>query len=184
MAGIADLHTVAEISNDEFDADAESNYSSGLGGAEGTAPISLKQTEFSLKQFAKRIGQANLSAFNKWKKVRVAGIVGKKHQSIIPGQNRLKHMRNGPPLWEIAGADLLETFDTWLPLETFNNAEWIQQHWVEMFLKKYSSEVQEARKKGRRGYKRPATELGERAGKKVRDNVPELPNTTFMVVIR
>jgi hypothetical protein len=31
---------------------------------------------------------------------------------------------------------------------------------------------------------RLATDLGERAGKKVRGNFPELPNTTFMVVIR
>jgi len=39
-------------------------------------------------------------------------------------------------------------------------------------------------KKARRGNKRPATDLGERVGKKPRGNVPELPNTTFMVVIR
>ena len=37
---------------------------------------------------------------------------------------------------------------------------------------------------GRRGNKRPATDLGECAGKETRGNVPELPNTTFMVVIR
>jgi hypothetical protein len=53
-----------------------------------------------------------------------------------------------------------------------------------MFLKKCASEVREARKKGRRGNKRPATDVGERAGKIARGNLPELPNTTFMVVIR
>jgi hypothetical protein len=69
-------------------------------------------------------------------------------------------------------------------LENFYNAEWIWQQWVEMVLKKCASEVREARKKGRRGSERPATDLGERAGKKTRRNVPVLPNTTFMVVIR
>jgi len=54
-----------EISYGKFDADYESDDSSELGGAEGKAPTSLKQTEFSLKQFAKRMGQPNFSAFNK-----------------------------------------------------------------------------------------------------------------------
>ena len=53
-----------------------------------------------------------------------------------------------------------------------------------MFLKKSASEVREARKKGRRGNMRPAMDLGESAGKIARVNIPELPNTTFMVVIR
>jgi hypothetical protein len=39
-------------------------------------------------------------------------------------------------------------------------------------------------KKGRRGKKRPATNLAELAGKKARGNVPQLPHTTFIVVIR
>jgi hypothetical protein len=47
----------------------ESDDSSDLGSAEGKPPISLKQMEFSLKQFAKRMGQPNFSTFNKWKKV-------------------------------------------------------------------------------------------------------------------
>jgi hypothetical protein len=99
---------------------------SDLGGAEGKTPISLKQTEFSLKQFAKIMGQPNFSAFNQWKKVWVAGILEKKHRSIIPEQNSLKQMQNGPVLREMAVADFLETFETWLPLENFDNAEWIQ----------------------------------------------------------
>jgi len=48
---------------------------------------------------------------------------------------------------------------------------------------KCASKIQGARKKGRRGNKRPATDLGERASKTARSNLPELPNTTFMVVI-
>ena len=46
------------------------------------------------------------------------------------------------------------------------------------------TEVPDARKKGRQGNKQPATDLAQRAGKKARGNFPELPNTTFMVVIR
>jgi len=125
VAGIADLPSFPEISYDEFDADAESDDSSDLGGAEGKAPISLKQMEFSLKQFAKRMGQPNFSAFNEWKKVWVAGFLGKKHWYIITGQNHLKQLRDGPLRWEMAVADFLETFETWLPLENFDNAEWI-----------------------------------------------------------
>jgi hypothetical protein len=183
VAGIADLAPLPEISFDELDADHQSNASSDLGGADGKPPTSLKQTEFSSKHFAKRIGQPNFDAFNKWKNVWVAGFLEKKHRSIIPGQNRVKHQRNGPLRWEMAVAHFLATFEKWLPLENFDNAEWIRQKWVEMFLKKCASEVQEARKKGRRGNKRPATDLGARAGTIARGNVPELPNSTFMVVI-
>jgi hypothetical protein len=68
-------------------------------------------------------------------------------------------------------------------LGNFDNAKWIRHQWVEEFLKKCASEVQEARKKGRLGNKRLATDLGECAGKKARGNVPELPKTTFMIVI-
>ena len=72
VAGIADLPLLAEISYDEYDADDASDDSSNLGGVEGQPPVSLKQTEFSFKQFAKRMGQANYGAFNKWKNVWVA----------------------------------------------------------------------------------------------------------------
>ena len=58
-------------------------------------------------------------------------------------------------------ADFLDTFTTWLPLENLDNAEWIRRQWVEMILKKCASEDREARKKGRRGNKRPATDLRE-----------------------
>jgi hypothetical protein len=53
-----------------------------------------------------------------------------------------------------------------------------------MFLKQCESKVWEARKKGRRGNMRPATDLGECTGNNARGYVPVLPNTTFMVVIR
>jgi hypothetical protein len=65
VVGIADLPPLPEISYDEFDADAESDDSSVLAGAEGKAPTTVKQTDFSLKQFAKRMGQRNFSEFNK-----------------------------------------------------------------------------------------------------------------------
>jgi len=48
VAGIADLPPIPEISYDEFDAEYERVDSSDLGGAEGKALISLKQTEFFL----------------------------------------------------------------------------------------------------------------------------------------
>jgi hypothetical protein len=140
--------------------------------------------EFSLKQFAKRMGQPNFSAFNKWKKVWVAGSLKKKHRSSILGQNCFKQQQDGPQHWELAVAEFLEIFEKWLPLENLDNADWIQQQWVDDFLKKCASEVPEARKKGRQGKKRSAMDSGERTRHKERDNVTELPNTTFMVVIR
>ena len=183
VTGIADLPPLPGISYDQYNAEYESDDSLEMGGAEGKAPIRLKQTEFSLKQFANRMGQSNFSMFNKWKKVWVARLLEKKHRSIIRGQSHLRQLRDGPLHWETAVADFWETFETWLLLEKFNNAEWFRQQWVEMFLKKCASEVREARKKGRRGNKRPVTDLGERAGKQARSNLPELQNTTFMVVI-
>jgi hypothetical protein len=113
-----------------------SDDSSDMGGAEGKARISLKQTELSLKKFAKRMGHSNFSTFNKWKKVWVAGFLEKKRRSVIRGQNRPNQLGDGPLHWMTAVADFLETIVTWLPLENFDNAEWIWWQWVEMFLKK------------------------------------------------
>jgi hypothetical protein len=152
-AGIAHLPPCPEISYNEYDAADESDNSSNLGGAEDKPPISLKQMEFSLKQFAQMMGQPNLSTFNKWKKVWVRAFLKKKHQSIIWGQNRLKQVRDGHLHWEMVVADFLVTFETRLQLVDFNNAEWIRRHWVETFLKKWASEIQKARQKGRRGNK-------------------------------
>jgi hypothetical protein len=112
VAGIVDLHPLTESSYDEFDADAGSDDSSDLGGAEGKAPISLQQTEFSLKQFAKRMGQPNFGTFKEWKKVWVAGILKKNHSSSIPGHNRLKHMPHRPLHWDTAVAGILESLET------------------------------------------------------------------------
>jgi hypothetical protein len=63
------------------------------------------------------MGQANYSAFNKWKKVWVAGFLELKHQSILQHLNGLKQLRDGLLLWEAGVADLLETFEIWLPLD-------------------------------------------------------------------
>ena len=95
----------------------------------------------------------------------------------------MKRLRHGPLHWEAAVADFLETFESWLPLDNFNNAERIYQQWVEMFLKKCASEIREARKNSRQGNTRLAMDLGEHASKKATSKVPVLPNTTSMVVI-
>ena len=68
VAGIADLPPLPEISYDKVDVDYKSDDSSDSGRAKRNAPISLKQTEFSLKQFPNRMRQPNFSSFNKWKK--------------------------------------------------------------------------------------------------------------------
>ena len=129
------------MSYNEYDAADESDDSSDLGGAEGKPPISLKQTEFSLKQFAKRMGWANYSAFNKWKKVWVTGFLEKKHWSIVQWQNQLKQIRDAALHWATSVADFLATFENCLPLVKFNNAEWIRRQWVEMVLKKCASKI-------------------------------------------
>jgi hypothetical protein len=69
LAGIAELPGLPGISFHQYDADCESDDSSDLGGADDKAPIRLKQTEFSLKQFANRMRKPNFGAFIKWKKV-------------------------------------------------------------------------------------------------------------------
>jgi len=81
VAGIADLSLLPDISYDVYDAEYVSSISSGLGGATGKAPISLKQMGFSLKQFATRIGKPNFSAFNKGKQ---DGWLGVWRRSIGP----------------------------------------------------------------------------------------------------
>ena len=106
-----------------------------------------------------------------------------KHQPIIRGQNRWKQVRDGPQHWETTVTDFFATFENWLPLCNFDNAEWIRWQWVAMFLDEIAGEIPKARKNGWRANKRLATDLGERAGKPVRSNLPELPNTTFTVMI-
>ena len=184
VAGIADLPPLPKISSAEYNSDYGSDDLSDLDGVKGKAPISVKQTEFLLMQFAKRMGQRDFSAFNKWKKVWVAGFVKKKHRFIIWRQNRFKQLRDEPLHWGMAVADFLDNFETWLHLENFGNAECIQQQKVEMFLMKGASNIWEATKKGRQGNKQLATDIGEPTGKNANVNLPVLPNTTFMVVIR
>jgi hypothetical protein len=48
------------MSYDDYDADDGSNDSSDSGSAEGKLPVSLMQTEFSLMQFAKRMGRPSI----------------------------------------------------------------------------------------------------------------------------
>ena len=50
-------------------------------------------------------------------------------------------------------------------------------------MKKCTSEIREAKKKGMRGNKGPAMSLGERVSTIEKCNHPKLPNTTFMMVI-
>jgi len=130
VPGIADVPALPDIVWNNYEADDESNDSLDSGGAEGKLPVSLKQTEFSLKQFAKRIQLANYSPFNKRKKVWVARFLEEKNRSIILGQNWLKQLRYGPRHWQTAVADFLETFESWHLLDNFNNSEWICRQWV------------------------------------------------------
>jgi len=81
-------------------------------------------------------------------------------------------------------AEFSVTFNDQLPLHHVNHAEWIRQHEVEMFLKKCANEIQEARKEGRQSNKRLATDLGKHVTKEATSNLPKLPHSTFMVVIR
>jgi len=114
------------ISYTYYDADDESNDSSDWGGTEIKLPVSLNQTEFSMKQFAKRMGQANYSGCNKWKKVWVAGFQEKKYRYNMREQNRLKQVRDGHLHWAMEVTDVSERFENCLPLGNFDNAEWIQ----------------------------------------------------------
>jgi len=74
----------------DYDTDDVSDDLSDMGSAESKPPISLKPTEFSLAKFAHKMGQANHSVFNEWKKVGAAGYLEQKHRSIFWGQTRLK----------------------------------------------------------------------------------------------
>jgi hypothetical protein len=60
VRGIADLAPLPELTYNEYDAADESDNSSGWGSVECKPPISLKHTEFSLKQFAKEYDSLTL----------------------------------------------------------------------------------------------------------------------------
>jgi hypothetical protein len=108
----------------------------------------------------------------------VAGILEKKHWWIIQGLNRLNQLRDGPLHWVTGVAECLETFENWLPLEYFDNSQWIQRQWVELCLKQCASDVLKSRQKGMQGKQRLATVSGETVGNKVAGNLPQLGNTT------
>jgi hypothetical protein len=110
VGGIVDLTPIPEMSYGEYDADYESDDGSVLGEDEGKDSTRVKQTEFSLTQFAQLMGQPNFSAFNKWKKVCMAGCLEKKDRSIIPEQNRSKQLRGGPLHWQMAVAGFFGDF--------------------------------------------------------------------------
>ena len=68
-------------------------------------------------------------------------------------------------------------------MDNFDDAELIHWQWVEISLKNCAREIREAMEIGRRGNKRPATDLGECVAKQARTYLPVLPNTTCMVGI-
>jgi hypothetical protein len=109
---IADLPSSPESSYDKYYADYQTEDSSDFGWAKGKALLSLKQTEFSLKQFAKRMGLPNLSIYNKWEKVWGGWFLQKMHRSIILGQHSRKQQQDGLLNWETAVAYVLETFES------------------------------------------------------------------------
>jgi hypothetical protein len=166
-----------------YDADDKTYDLTDLGGLDEKPLNHLTQTEFPLKQFAKRTVQANYSVFNKWKKVWVFRLLEKKHRSMIWEQNRLKPVRDGPMHLAIVVADCIETSEDWLPLDTFDNAQWNRRQWGQIVLKKCASKIREVRKKGRRGNMLMATDVSDCASKQARRTLPEVPITTFMVVI-
>jgi len=154
-----------------------------MGGAEGTAPIGLKQTEFSTKHFAWWMGQPIISIFNKWKDPLVAGCLKAKHQSIIWIQICLQQLHDGPLHWETAIADDLVTSENRLHVECVDIAERIWQHWEEIILNYCASPVRIVRNKRNWCKNQLVTYLGELAGVQTRGNLPELVNKPVMVVI-
>lgn len=72
------------------------------------------------------MGQADYSVFNKWKQVWEAGFLDTKHWSIYKVQNHLNVLRDRQLHWENNVPDYLVIFKSWLPLDNFDNAKWIQ----------------------------------------------------------
>jgi len=154
---------------------------SGLGRSQ--SPNHLEGNRIPLEAIWQRMGPHSFSTFNRWQKVWVGGFLQKEHWSIIPEQNHFKQLQDRTLHLETVVAHFMETVDIWLHLENFDNTKWIQWWWVAMFLKKCGSEVQEARRKGRQGHKRLATDFGDPAGNNARAILAELPNSSFLVVI-
>jgi hypothetical protein len=80
----------------------------------------------------------------------VGGRVSRQKASVDnPGTELAETVARCAPGLGDHGCRLFKTFETWLLFENFDNADWIRRQWVERFLKKCASEVQDARKKGR-----------------------------------
>jgi hypothetical protein len=129
------------------------------------------------------MGQPNFSTFNKWEKVWVAGFLEKMHWSISQGQYCMKQLRDRPLHCVMVVRNVLQSFKTWRPLETYDNVECIRRQWVKVLLQKSVIEVWEVRKKRSQGNLPPVTELRQRLGKTLTGNLPESPKTTFLVLI-
>jgi hypothetical protein len=100
VVGIADLPPLPETCTDDCDVDNVHDNLLDLGGGKDQPSIRMKQNEFSWKQFAKRIGYANYSLFNKLKIVRVAETLENMDQSIIWRQTHSNNLRDFPLLCE------------------------------------------------------------------------------------
>jgi len=110
-----------------------------MGAAEGKVPISLKQREFTLKQFAKWMGHSNYSAFNKWKKLRVAGFLEKMDCGITRGHNNFYQLQDEPLHREIVVEDIVVIFENRLLLDPVHTAGWNQWQCIESVVKKCAS---------------------------------------------
>lgn len=94
-----------------------------MDGTKGKPPITVKHSEFSLMQLAARMRQANYRVFNIWKKVWVAGFLGKKHSSIIRSENHLNECEYQPLHRDKAVTDFTAAFENWLTLASLDNAK-------------------------------------------------------------
>jgi len=165
VIGIIALPPLLRYCRVVWDADDQSNILSDLGSVGPKAQLSQMHTEFSLKQYAKRMEQPIYSAFHKQKKELVAGFLQTKHHGIIWGKNIWKQLRN--TLLHSA-PDInayFMSFEYWELLNDFHNAEWIWRQWIQIFWKVYTRDIQKWRKKGKRGEKWPAMDLAECIGK-------------------
>ena len=79
--------------------------------AEGQTLNSLKQTEFSLKKFAKTMKHPSCSVFHKSKKVNQTGDQDSKYPGMFQSKNDFKQQHEGPPLRTRSVADCLVTFE-------------------------------------------------------------------------
>jgi hypothetical protein len=85
----------------------------------------------------------------------VAGFLGKKDRSIIPGQYHLKQLGDGPQHCQTAIVDFLETFEICMPLDNVHNAKWIWRQSVDIVLKQYVSDVLGGEEEGKARQRAP-----------------------------